>query len=508
MKIKLFTTVSLGLGFFFLLSFVPSWRTEVPRVFTAEYLDGLLLPLADSTVDITHVPDSQYYKLKETVIYKTFPLYLPGREPTGYYDSLRTLEPVVAFAPEELVTEADWIAAGELVYDWALGVRTLDSSDLEELRRDHDLFNLPVTAAGIVPFFKLTVREKGKVEVLGRTCNTCHTKVMPDGTLLKGGQGNYPFDQNFGADLQARIDSPTLPDSLKDQMVRGSGIGLYEAYWMQSPAQQRLTTIDAATFIATLKRTYGGVMHRHGTVLGSPTSIPDLYNLEDRRYLDHTGLMRHRGIEDLMLYATLNETADRMDKYAGRQVMAPWPSEDERMYQFFSRYSDAQLYALAKFIYSLEPPVNPETYPNAMLERGKRVFIEQGCVTCHAPPNYTINQLTPVDGFDVPRAHIEAYDIFDISIETDPTLALESRRGTGYYKIPSLIGVWNRQALLHDGSIRSLEELLDPARLEDDYVPKGFYPAWEDTHPVKGHPFGLDIPEEDKEALIAFLRKL
>ena len=60
-----------------------------------------------------------------------------------------------------------------------------------------------------------------------------------------------------------------------------------------------------------------------------------------------------------------------------------------------SRYSDEQLYALALFIYSLEPPENPNKF-DARASRGKRVFEQQGCALCHTPPLYTNNKLTPV----------------------------------------------------------------------------------------------------------------
>lgn len=62
----------------------------------------------------------------------------------------------------------------------------------------------------------------------------------------------------------------------------------------------------------------------------------------------------------------------------------------------------------------------------------------------------------------------------DICVGTDPGLALETRRGTGFYKVPSLRGVWMRNVFGHEGRAASLEEWFDPARLNQDYVPKGF----------------------------------
>jgi hypothetical protein len=59
----------------------------------------------------------------------------------------------------------------------------------------------------------------------------------------------------------------------------------------------------------------------------------------------------------------------------------------------------------------------------------------------------------------------------------------------------------------HNGSIASLEEWFNPDRLKDDYVPNGFVGPGS-KRAVKGHPFGLNLSQEDKRALIAFLRTL
>ena len=81
-------------------------------------------------------------------------------------------------------------------------------------------------------------------------------------------------------------------------------------------------------------------------------------------------------------------------------------------------------------------------------------------------------------------------------------------RGTGYYKVPSLKGVWYRGPFEHMGSVATLEDSFDPRRLRDDYVPTGFQGHRVTTRAVKGHEFGLAMPLEDKEALLAFLRTL
>ena len=165
------------------------------------------------------------------------------------------------------------------------------------------------------------------------------------------------------------------------------------------------------------------------------------------------------------------------------------------------------IYALAQFIYSLRPPRNPNG-TDVQTRRGQEVFTREGCSSCHTPPLYTNNRLTPVTGFQPPAEAYERVDIMARSVGTDPDLALRTRRGTGYYKVPSLKGVWYRGPFEHSGSVATLEDWFDPLRLRDDYVPTGFKGSGVTTRAVKGHEFGLRLSPTDKAALIAFLKTL
>lgn len=85
---------------------------------------------------------------------------------------------------------------------------------------------------------------------------------------------------------------------------------------------------------------------------------------------------------------------------------------------------------------------------------------------------------------------------------------MRTRRGTGYYKVPSIRGVWYRSMFGHNGWCASLEDWFDSHRVRDDYVPTGFKPYGVETFAVKGHVFGLNLSTEDRKALIAFLQTL
>jgi Cytochrome c len=231
-----------------------------------------------------------------------------------------------------------------------------------------------------------------------------------------------------------------------------------------------------------------------------------LIGVKDRKYLDHTGLQLHRSVADMMRYAALNQGAHNLASYGGfipgTRDFRTLPDPAKLL-----RNSDEQLYALALFIYSLQPPPNPYKF-DRLAARGQKVFEQEGCAGCHTPPLYTNNKLVAVDGFEVPGDHRQMYDVLWSSVGTDPRLALQTRRGTGYYKVPSLKGVWYRGPLEHNGSVATLDDWFDPRRLNDDYVPTGFRGAGVTSRAVKVHRFGLGLSAAERQALIAFLKTL
>lgn len=213
-------------------------------------------------------------------------------------------------------------------------------------------------------------------------------------------------------------------------------------------------------------------------------------------------------MRDLMRYAAMAEGVEFLSSFngfiplGGENFDRPPPAEKQE------RFSEPQLYALAMWLYSLEPPGNPNPPPAQLAAAGKKVFEKEGCGNCHTPPLYTNNKLTPAKGFKIPDEHKSRYDILPVLVGTDPRLTMETRRGTGYYKIPSLRGLWYRGPFEHNGWVATLEDWFDAARLCDDYVPTGFKGYGVKTRAVKGHEFGLKLSPADKHALIAFLKTL
>jgi hypothetical protein len=432
------------------------------------------------------------------IIYKTYPVYRPSREPAGYMDWLKQQEPEIAFDLSRLRTREDWVKAGEVVFNapTSYGPVFFSAANL----RDPSFFEkngMPVANDGTVPFARWVIRRRGEVELGSMGCNTCHTRVMTDGAVVPGAQGNNPGDRQ-GASMLRGVAQAGDPVKVLERIRAFTR--QFEMPWLPDDPNRRAQEMSLDELVATGEEIPPGVTARSNTSMFVPPQIPDLIGVEERRYLDHTGLVRHRGIADLMRYSSLVQDMSGYDRYGDLQPLNPDAGHA-------ARYSDEQLYALVLYLYSLQPPPNPNRF-DAVAVRGKKIFEREGCEHCHTPPLYTNNQLIPVDGFKLPADHKQRFDIMETRVGTDSRYALQTHKGTGYYKVPSLKGVWYRGPFEHNGSVATLEDWFDLARLRNDYVPTGFKGYDGRTRSVKGHRFGLDLSAEEKEALIAFLKTL
>ncbi len=482
----------------------------IPRTWDDAAMAELEVPLADPAGSPKHASADYYYKIPVRPIYKQYPVYAPGHEPPGYIDWLKQQEPVIVWGGEgkdakrpALKTKADWIKAGEIAFDAPViyGAIGFFEEPKSLYLREPDWYKhtgAVITRKGVLPYYTYVIRQKGKVEIGILACAMCHTRVMPEGSVIKGAQGNFPFDRASGYDTRAS-------DKVSDARILERA--LFAAPWIKPDLQARLSEMSVEEIAATHDAIPAGVLARHRSSPLNPVHIPDLIGVKDRRYLDATGLQQQHSIVDLMRYAALNQGGDDLASFAGF-IPADVPNfKNLPAAGTQSRYSDEQLYALGLYVYSLKPPPNPNKF-DTLAARGKSVFERESCATCHTPPLYTNNKLTPAEGFTPPADHVAKYDILPTSLDTDPNLTLKTRRGTGYYKVPSLKGVWYRSMFEHNGSCATLEDWFDPRRTRGDYVPTGFKGYGVKTRAVKGHPFGLGLSLADRKALIAFLKTL
>lgn len=194
-----------------------------------------------------------------------------------------------------------------------------------------------------------------------------------------------------------------------------------------------------------------------------PVAIPDLWGLSAQPWLTSTGTVRH----DSALALALRQETQLID--AGHQRVRP---------------PRVLVWALTQYLYTLAPPPRAGGAPFATATAGRALFTEH-CRPCHH------NAALGGDRVEATR------------IGTDPALARGRGRGTGYYRVPALLGLDAGAPFLHDGSVPSLEALLSPARLSPGYTEGARGPG-----PVPGHLAGTTLSAEARGELVRYLQTL
>jgi len=290
-------------------------KVTVPRTWHDSIMPTLEVPLANPIGSPKQISADYYYKIPVRPIYKQYPVYAPGREPAGYKDWLKKQDPVLlwddAGTKPELKTDADWIRAGEMVFSAPIGTAVeqgfIAKADVEnEGWYKHS--GMPVTQNGTLPFVYYIIREKGNIELGSFSCAMCHTRVMPDGSTIKGAQGNFPFERAGTYSALSHVPAPVLFTLIEQ---------LYGAPWLNPDPVERQKNMSTEEMTKVFETIPPGVISRHRSSNFNPVQVPDLIGVKDRHYLDRTGLQPQHSIGDLMRYAALNQGGDLLANFDG-----------------------------------------------------------------------------------------------------------------------------------------------------------------------------------------------
>jgi mono/diheme cytochrome c family protein len=489
------------------------WKADIPKTWDEVALADWATPVAGLNLRPSHMSASEYYSWPTENV-RTYPVYYPGLEPKGYWEMLESIGPKPLVEADTLNTEDDWTAAGRRVFDELdhFHLRTYDPKFIAAAR-SLETFQQP----GVKPlpdgtvFGMRWVPTMQGVALSFSNCSNCHLLYLKDGTRIPGAPALAAVSRVEPRALTVpllravsdanHVIGTAIPFRMPEEAL---GLLWYRAYgvpWLKEDPNERLKTMKAADGTAFAGAgMQGGAFPRWNGSVFYPTKIPDLIGFKDRKYIDATATHLHRNVGDFMRYAALVSFAETTD-FGPHHVIGEGPKRPAM------RAPDEALYALALYIYSLKPPPNPNTF-DAKAMAGERIFAREGCPRCHTPPLYTSNKLTLAQGFEPPKDAPAMLDILPISVKTDPGLALRTRKGTGYYKVPSLKGVWYRGHYLHDGAAASLDEMFDPDRLKDTHARGGFTAPGTTSGAIQGHEFGLHLDPLEREQLLAFLRTL
>lgn len=194
----------------------------------------------------------------------------------------------------------------------------------------------------------------------------------------------------------------------------------------------------------------------------------------------------------------------------------------------------ADLQRVEKFISELPPPKYPFAVDEKLATRGSKIF-DNSCAACHAFGGERTGTVIPVEEVGTDRHRIDmwtqqaadAYNDFGKGYTWD----FNNFRKTNGYVSVSLDGLWLRAPYLHNGSVPSLEDLLE----KPENRPKTFYRGFDVYDPKKvgfisegaeaqrvgfkydinvegnsnqGHLYGTDLLKNDRQALVEYLKTL
>jgi len=189
---------------------------------------------------------------------------------------------------------------------------------------------------------------------------------------------------------------------------------------------------------------------------------------------------------------------------------------------------------VGQWLRDLKPPAYPFPIDRAMAERGAQVFATE-CSACHATEGVRMGQVIPVAEVGTDRHRLDTWTAaaataFNEHAAGKPWQFKSFRKTNGYVAMP-LIGAWLNAPYLHNGSVPTLMDLLEPAERR----PQRFYRAYDVYDPVRvgfvaqgadaqregemfdttkrgsangGHAYGTALAPDDKSALIEYLKTL
>ena len=193
-----------------------------------------------------------------------------------------------------------------------------------------------------------------------------------------------------------------------------------------------------------------------------------------------------------------------------------------------------------QWLMDLQPPSFPFPVDAKLASQGSKIYASS-CAYCHSVKGAKIGQVTPITEIKTDPGRLDSYT-YELASNQNLTFSgitykgIDQRfshfRKTNGYTNTLLDGIWLRSPYLHNGSVPTLRDLLNPPekrpttfyRGNDAYDPtnvgfisdqpkgrgKSFF-RYDTTLPGNansGHLYGTDLSNEQKEALLEYLKTL
>jgi mono/diheme cytochrome c family protein len=370
-------------------------------------------------------------------------------------------------------------------------------------------------------------------------CHTASVRSTPDALprLIVGAPAHQAGAQEYRRFLAAAAADPRFnATTILREIARNYRLSLVERllyrFVLIPGARERLLRLREATpddhpdwgrGRADLLTRFKARLARPDLTEVGTSDAPALWNLTSRagRGLFWDGV--HTSLRDAVVASALSEGASR-----------PWLDRDLARWDGDGATRRSSLRRVHDYIATLKPPPYPYPIDAALAASGEAVYRTE-CAQCHAPDGSRAGEAIPASevGTDPARSRVWSDD------DTAAASAFAWRRdwsvpafgpSRGYVPV-ALDGLWLRAPYLHNGSVPSLRDLLEPAsrrpsrfwRGYDVYDPVnvGFVSGGPDAQRAAtpydvtrrgngnaGHEYGATLSEESKRALLEYLKTL
>ena len=378
----------------------------------------------------------------------------------------------------------------------------------------------------------IPVRDVGVVTRVGINCAICHsgtfrTSAQASTTVIPGAPTARMDIQGYQRFLTAAAASPKFtPDTLVPAMKEVHDMSLFEEalyrFVIIPGAKSELTKMDERNIWMDRNPDWGpgridpfnpvkfGILNQQvDETIGNADMMPNwALGSRDGHPLHWDGL--NTSVREVIVSSALGDGAPP------EAIDFKWLGE---MQQYLS---------------ALKPPSYPLPIDSTLAQRGRTVYMSN-CSACHGepgqPPKLVAADEVGTDRFRVEMwgskdadAYIQRYASFD--------WLLTHFQNVDSYLATTMEGLWLRGPYLHNGSVPTVADLLTPP----DQRPKTFFRGNDVLDPVRmgfvsmaerdpstnrpfsrydtslpgnssaGHAYGLELSDDDKRALIEFLK--
>jgi hypothetical protein len=349
---------------------------------------------------------------------------------------------------------------------------------------------------GMAPGAKL-----GTADTLAFTCASCHFGRLPDGRYAVGAPN---LDYQYGAHNLDLAVFPTVALSGDTSKHDPEAIAIIQPLLDAVNANPALK----ANVLAALLPVVGAA----GSAPAFPATAEHLYAtwkpgtmdffIEPLPFNDHV----HTISKISALWGIPSDAEVASSGMAGG--LLSWTGATHTLLHFMEGFvtlgggqikdwADDKLAPVQAYVESLRAPANPTPPPPADVARGQTVY-GAACIACHDGPRGSGKRVFTFDEIGT-DAQLKLW--VDPQQTGQPCCSITFEPGdavTHGVKAPRLVGTWAMKRFLHNGSVDSLDDVLCAHGSRGDVT--------EPAYGNGGHTFGCELADDDKRALLAYLR--